>query len=268
MMPVALTIAGNDPSGGAGMLADVKTFAAFGVYGMAVLTVATDCNTEGVTQMQALPEAFVQRQIEQVCGDIRPDAIKTGMLHSEAVIRTVIDAVQRHALSPLVVDPVMTTRRGERLLSDGAEDALAALLPLAAVITPSLPEAERLTGYGIVSRRDMEHAAETIFKLGPGAVIIKGGHREDDPQSDDFFFDGEQVCWLEAERVPRRMHGAGDTFSAALAAGLAQGLGMFPAARQAKAYVTGAIRHAPDFGQGNGPPGHAWFGCLPFKADD
>jgi len=174
--PVCLMIAGSDPSGGAGLQADLKTFAARGVYGMSALTVATDCETlDGVQEVQPMPPAFVRRQIDRICTDIPPQAVKTGMLFSEAIICVVAEAVRD--LPHLVVDPVMTTRRGERLLSDGAEGALTReLLPWATLVTPSLPEAERLTGQRVVSRSDMEEAAAEILALGPGAVCVTGGH--------------------------------------------------------------------------------------------
>lgn len=259
-LPV-LTIAGSDPSGGAGMQADLKTFAACGVYGMAALTVATDCNTaEGVTQVEALPPAFVRRQIDRVCADIPPRAVKTGMLFSQEIIRVVAEAAARHAFTHFVVDPVITTRRGERLLSDGAEAALVeALLPRAAVTTPSLPEAARLADFPVETRADMARAAEAIHALGAAAVVVTGGHLADD-RAADCFFDGRDTVWLEAERVPQQMHGAGDSFSAALAAGLAQDLALPAAVRRAKAFVTGAVQHAPGLGRGNGPLGHAWSG--------
>lgn len=256
---VALTIAGSDPSGGAGLQADLKTFAALGVYGMSALTVATDCETlRGVTRVEAMPPAFVARQIERVWEDIPPGAVKTGMLYSEAIIREVAEALRLRGPVPLVVDPVMTTRRGERLLSDGAEAALAReLLPLAAIATPSLPEAERLTGLPVGTRGEVERAAAKILELGAGAVVVTGGHGSG-PTAADCFASDHGVEWLEAERAPREVHGAGDTFSAAVAAGLARGRGLPEAVRRAKAYVTGAVHHAPAVGRGNGPLGHGW----------
>lgn len=257
--PVCLTIAGSDPSGGAGLQADLKTFAAFGVYGMSALTVATDCETQvGVEETRPMPPAFMRRQIDCICADIPPQAVKTGMLFSEEIIRVVAEAAQEQDFPHLVVDPVMTTRRGERLLSDGAEEALMReLLPLATVATPSLPEAERLIGSPVRTRRDMEEAAAEILALGPGAVCVTGGHL-DEEEAADCFYDGSDMRWLEAGRTPRKMHGAGDTFSAAIAAGLAKERELPEAVRQAKAYVTGAIRHAPGLGRGNGPLWHGW----------
>jgi hydroxymethylpyrimidine/phosphomethylpyrimidine kinase len=259
--PVCLTVAGNDPSGGAGLAADLKTFAARGVYGMAALTVATDCETRaGVEEVEPMPPAFVRRQIARACADIPPQAAKTGMLFSEEIIRTVAEVVRERAFSAFVVDPVMTTRRGEPLLSEGAETALAeALLPLTTVATPSVPEAERLTGEPVQSRADMESAAAQVVALGADAAVVTGGHFDTGgEEAGDCFFDGDAVQWLDAERVPRAMHGAGDTLSAAIATELAKGHALPEAARQAKAYVTGAIRHAPELGHGNGPLRHAW----------
>lgn len=255
--PTALTIAGSDPSGGAGLQADLKTFAALGVYGMSALTLATVGNTEGVTDVYAMPVDVVAAQIDAVCRDIPPAAVKTGMLYSAPIIRAVSDAIDRHGLAPLVVDPVMTTRRGDRLLSDEAEAALVDLVARAVVVTPSRPEAERLAQRPIASRRDVERAAEAIFALGPRSVVITGGHT-DEPAAADLFFDGEAMAWLTAERIPHAMHGAGDTFSAAIAAGLARGRALATAVREAKAFVTEAIRHAPPRGHGTRPLVQEW----------
>lgn len=273
--PACLTIAGNDPSGGAGLAADLKTFAAMGVYGMGVLTVATDCVTRtGVEEVHALPAPFVRRQLDRVTADLAPAAVKTGMLFQEAIIRTVAEAAHTHGFSqgesrrdgkmPFVIDPVMTTQQGERLLSDGAEAALREeLLPLARVATPSLPEAERLAGRDVRTKKAMRQAAEAILAMGPEAVIVTGGHLAEGPAA-DLLFDADGRTWLEAERVPRATRGAGDTFSAALAAGLAQGLALRAAAERAKAFVTGALRHAPERGGGSRPLWHEWFGAVPF----
>lgn len=206
--PAGLTIAGSDPSGGAGMQADLKTFAATGTYGMSALTVVTDCDTQhGVEDVHALPPAFVRRQIARVCADIAPAAVKTGMLYDEEIIRTVTEAAQKHGFhqngaTPFVVDPVMTTRAGERLLSEGAETAMReVLLPMATVATPSLPEAERLAGREVRSRRAMRQAAEAILGLGAEAVIVTGGHLGESEPAVDLLFDAEGKTWLEAERT-------------------------------------------------------------------
>ena len=251
--PPALTIAGIDPSGGAGLAADLKTFAAHGTYGMSVLTVATDCTTEGVTDVHALPPAFVRRQLERVVDDIPPAAVKTGMLFNTAIIETVAQAAADLDLMPLVIDPVMTTRRGEPLLSEDAEAALRTLIGKATVTTPSLPEAERLVGASIQSRADTEAAARAIHdRLHPAHVVITGGHASDETAA-DCWYNGDTIQWLEADRQPYAVHGGGDTFSAALTAGLAQNLEVEAALRRAKRFVTRAIRQAPPRGAGHRP---------------
>jgi hydroxymethylpyrimidine/phosphomethylpyrimidine kinase len=255
-LPVTLTIAGNDPSGGAGLQADVKTFESVGAYGMGVLTLATDCTTDGVDAVEPLPDAFVARQIDRVCTDIAPDAVKTGLLFDTAIIEAVLDAVEPHGLTPLVVDPVMTSRHGERLLSDEAEAAMRRLVGRALITTPSYPEAERLSGLRVASREDAVHAARRIHeRLGPTHVVVTGGHAKGDTSA-DAWFDGETVTWLEAERQPYAMHGAGDALSAALTVGLADGRTVDAALRRAKAYVDAAIRHAPPRGHGHRPLAH------------
>ena len=251
--PPVLTIAGIDPSGGAGLAADLKTFAAHGTYGMSVLTVATDCTTEGVTDVHALPPAFVRRQLERVVHDIPPAAVKTGMLFNTAIIKTVTHADADLDLMPLVIDPVMTTRRGEPLLSEDAEAALRTLIGKATVTTPSLPEAERLVGASIQSRADTEAAARAIHdRLHPAHVVITGGHASDETAA-DCWYNGDTIQWLEADRQPYAVHGDGDTFSAALTAGIAQNLHIDVALRRAKQFVTRAIRMAPPRGAGHRP---------------
>jgi hydroxymethylpyrimidine/phosphomethylpyrimidine kinase len=254
---VALTIAGSDPSGGAGLQADLKTFQVQGVYGMSVLTVATDCETaSGVEKVHALPPSFVIRQLRRVMADIPPDAVKTGMLYSAAIIRRVAAHLRSDPPSWLVVDPVMTTRSGDALLPEAAEAALRSrLIPIADVVTPSLPEAERLLGQPMDTRADVEAAARALTANGPAAAVITGGHR-DGPAADCAAVNGT-VIWLEAARREVCMHGAGDTFSAALASRLALGASLEAAIRDAKDVVTTAIRTASDLGSGTTPPGHA-----------
>lgn len=251
--PPVLTISGIDPSGGAGLAADLKTFAAHGTYGKSVLTVATDCTTEGVTDVHALPPAFVRRQLERVVHDIPPAAVKTGMLFNTAIIKTVTHADADLDLMPLVIDPVMTTRRGEPLLSNDAEAALRTLIGHATVTTPSLPEAERLVDISIQSRADTEAAARAIHdRLHPAHVVITGGHASDETAA-DCWYNGDTIQWLEAERQPYAVHGAGYAFSAALTAGIAQNLHIDVALRRAKQFVTRAIRMAPPRGAGHRP---------------
>jgi len=254
--PAVLTVAGSDPSGGAGLQADLKTFTVLGAYGMSVLTLATDCTTEGVKDHHLLPVEFVVRQLERVAADVCPRATKTGMLFDEVLIEAVADAVDRLDFDPLVVDPVMTTRRGEPLLSPDAVAAMSRLVEHATVVTPSRPEAEEFSDMSVDTRREAERAARAIHeRLGPAHVVITGGHTDGDTAA-DCWYDGHDVHWLEAERQPYAVHGAGDAFSAAITVGVASGLAVEPAIQHAKTFVTEAIRRAPDRGRGHRPLSH------------
>ena len=257
--PVALTVAGSDSGGGAGIQADLKTFAALGVHGASALTAVTAQNTRGVSGYVQLPLDIVRAQIDDVVSDLAPAAVKTGMLASTEVIEVVSTALQEHGMRRLVVDPVMVAKGGARLLRDDAIGALRDLLiPLAEVITPNLPEAEVLLGRELRSRADRERAARELVALGCRSVVVKGGHAEDDAD-DAFFVDGGRFLWLEGQRIPTaNTHGSGCAFSAAIAAGMAQGLPTEEAVRQAKEFITGAIRHSLDVGHGHGPVNPMW----------
>jgi hydroxymethylpyrimidine/phosphomethylpyrimidine kinase len=256
-IPRALTIAGSDSGGGAGIQADLKTFAALGVYGLSALTAITVQNTLGVQAAQDLPPELVEAQIDAVLEDIGADAAKTGMLSSSGIIEAVARCVSRWNLR-LVVDPVMVAKGGDPLLQPEAITTLSTtLLPLAEVITPNLFEAEMLTGQRIETLDDMRAAAQAIHALGPRHVVVKGGHRAADPV--DVYFDGERFVELRAERISTpHTHGTGCTFSAAIAAFMARGLPVDAAVTGAKDYITEAIRHAPGLGKGHGPIGHFW----------
>jgi hydroxymethylpyrimidine/phosphomethylpyrimidine kinase len=251
-----LTIAGLDPSGGAGIAADLKTFHRFSVYGMSALTLVTVQNTVGVTRVEVLSPALARAQIEACVSDIGVDAMKTGALGSAEMIRMVAD-VARLVSAPLVVDPVMVSKHGARLLDEAALSAFhQALLPVAAILTPNVPEAECLLGVSIKTKADMEAAAHALLARGAQAVVMKGGHL-DDRTADDFFLDDEHARWLEAPRVAtKHTHGTGCTFSAAIAAGLANGRDRLEAAEEAKAFITRAIGSAPGLGSGHGPVDH------------
>lgn len=256
----ALTIAGSDSGGGAGIQADLKTFTVLGVYGMSALTAITAQNTLGVSGVYPLAPEAVKAQLDAVLTDIGTDAAKTGMLFDVPVIQVVAEAVKRYGITNLVVDPVMIAKGGHPLLQYQAQAALRELLvPLAAVITPNLPEATALTGLEIQTKADMLAAGRRLLELGAGAAVIKGGHLEGHP-ADDVLVTPEGELWLEAERVEsRHTHGTGCTFSAAIAAGLARGMALPDAVRQAKAFITLAIRKAPELGAGHGPTNHlAW----------
>lgn len=265
-MKRALTIAGSDSGGGAGIQADLKVFGALGVYGASAITAVTAQNTLGVTRIQEIDPDVVAAQIEAVLADIGADAAKTGMLASAAIVEAVAATLVRRPVPHLVVDPVMIAKSGAALLRDDAVATLAArLLPLAEVVTPNLPEAARLIGAGGSGRsledrapddRTLEDQARRIAALGPRVVVIKGGHASG-PESVDLFFDGERFERLRGPRIATRAtHGTGCTFSAALAAGLALGQTPFDAAVAARRYLEAALRSAPRLGGGAGPLDH------------
>jgi len=262
-MQAALTIAGSDSGGGAGIQADLKTFAAHGVYGLCALSAVTAQNTVGVNAWQALPAALVVAQIESVAGDFEVRAVKTGMLANAGIVRAVADAIERLGLPGVVVDPVMVAKGGDRLLETDAVEALRTrLLPRAAVVTPNVPEAEVLAGMAIRSIDDMRAAARRIRAMGPGVVLVKGGHL-DGPESIDVGVVGDDTFEIARPRIASRStHGTGCTLAAAIAANLARGVGARAAIERAREYLDGAIRHAPGLGHGHGPLGHFWRGIL------
>ncbi len=259
-MRVALTIAGSDSSGGAGIQADLKTFAALGVYGASAITAVTAQSTVGVLDAFALSADLVTAQIEAVAGDIDIHAVKTGMLAEAAIVEAVAAAIKALDLPLLVVDPVMASTRGERLLDDdGVQMLCRELLPLASVVTPNIPEAEALSGGRILSTEDAEDAARRIHHLGAGAVIITGGHRSDSDHVSDLLFDGQRFTTFRTPRIATpNTHGTGCTFAAAVAAYLALGQDLASAAERSQQYVAGAIQHALAIGHGQGTLNHFW----------
>lgn len=259
-MPRALTIAGSDSGGGAGIQADLKTFTVLGVYGMSVVTAVTAQNTLGVQGVYPLTPDQVAAQLDSVLSDIGTDAAKTGMLFDAPIIEVVADRIRRYGIRNLVVDPVMIAKGGQALLLPEAQAALREkLLPLAAAVTPNLPEAEALTGMKVRSREDMAAAAARLLEMGARAAVIKGGHLPDG-DAEDLLYTPTHQEWLKGPRVQtRHTHGTGCTFSAAIAAGLAGGMSLEDAVRQAKAFITLAIEKAPGLGGGHGPTNHlAW----------
>ena len=261
-VPKAMTIAGSDSGGGAGIQADLKTFSALGVYGSSTLTAITAQNTVGVTMVHEIPIDIIVAQIDAVLSDIGADAVKTGMLASSAIVETVAEEMERHQVSRLVVDPVMVAKSGDRLLREDAVEALRTrLIPLAAVVTPNIPEAEALTGLKIETDEDVRRAAEAIVQLGARAVVVKGGHREG--PATDLFYDGVRFQEFSAPRIDTvNTHGTGCTFASAVAAGLARGLEVVESVELAKDYVTEAIRWSFPVGRGHGPLHHfyKWWG--------
>jgi hydroxymethylpyrimidine/phosphomethylpyrimidine kinase len=262
-MKTALTIAGSDSGAGAGIQADLKTFAAHGVYGTSAITAVTAQNTVGVTGVVALSTDIVTLQIEAVAGDIGADAVKTGMLATAAIVEAVAAAIDTLELPAVVVDPVMIAKSGDRLLEDDAVAAIKAeLLHRAFVVTPNIPEAEILAGVTIASQGDAREAARRIMGFGPGAVIVKGGHL-DGPEVIDLLYDGREFREFRGPRVEsRHTHGTGCTFSAALAANLALGRALSDAVERSKSYVAHAIRHGLAIGHGHGPLDHFWNGIV------
>ncbi len=260
MVARALTIAGSDSGGGAGIQADLKTFTALRVYGLSVLTAVTAQDTCRVAGVIELPADFVRLQLDLVVRDIGVDAAKTGMLSSAEIVEAVAEAVKEHGLERLVVDPVMRAKSGDRLLRAEAEEALIRrLFPLAYLVTPNIPEAEALVGGSIQSVKEMAKAARRIFDLGPRAVLVKGGHLDSEAEAVDVFYDGRQIHEFRAERIrTRNTHGTGCTYSAAITAYLARGEELLEAVRKAKDYVTAAIRHGFPLGRGHGPLNHFW----------
>jgi hydroxymethylpyrimidine/phosphomethylpyrimidine kinase len=259
MTRVVLTIAGSDSGGGAGIQADLKTFAALGVYGTSAITAITAQNTMGVAAVSLLAADLVTAQIEAVAGDIVVHATKTGMLGSAAIVEAVAAAIEALELPMVVVDPVMVAKSGDRLLDDDGVRALKAeLLPRALVVTPNIPEAEVLAGRPVRSLADARDAARRIYELGRSAVVVKGGHAEGD-EIVDLLFDGDQVVEYPTRRIrTTNTHGTGCTFASAIAAHLALGRPLGDAVGRAQAYVAGAIRHGPAIGKGHGPLDHFW----------
>lgn len=260
MPTVALTIAGSDPSGGAGIQADLKTFHQFGVYGEAVITLATVQNTRRVSRVEVLSPELVAEQIEAVVSDIPPQAAKTGALGTAEMIEAVERAAAQFSF-PLVVDPVLVSKHGARLLSSDGERALKSLLRHAALVTPNIPEAEALAGMSIHSEEEMTAAARHLLDFGCGAVLVKGGHSASE-QASDILVTRSSVQWFSRPRIEAaNTHGTGCTFSAAITACLAKGLPLQAAVAKAKAYIQAAIESAVPLGSGIGPLNH--FAIVP-----
>jgi hydroxymethylpyrimidine/phosphomethylpyrimidine kinase len=256
LIPKALTIAGSDSGGGAGIQADLKTFSAFRVFGMSVITAVTAQNSLGVQGVENLPPDFVARQLRSVLEDFGTDAAKCGMLSTAPIIEAVATVLAERRIEKLVVDPVMVAKLGVPLLQPDARAALVArILPLALVVTPNLPEAEVLAGMRVAELEDMEEAARRIHGMGPRYVLVKGGHRKGD--ATDVLWNGREFTRFTAPRIDSvNTHGTGCTLSAAIAAGLARSQALGDAIRSAKAYVTRAIREGFAAGRGVGQLRH------------
>ena len=258
-MKSVLTIAGSDSSGGAGIQADIKTIAAHGLFAQSVITALTAQNTTGVYGVHDVPPAFVAQQIDVVFDDIRPDAVKIGMVSSADIVDAIAEALVRNGAVNIVVDPVMVATSGSELASSDAVVALREkLIPLATVITPNVPEAEALFGKEIAARADQEEAAREIARATGVAVLVKGGHGENDANDVLGRPDGT-IAWFEGERIDNpNTHGTGCTLSSAIACGLAEGLSLEDSIASAKRYITGALAAQLNLGCGSGPLNHMW----------
>ena len=255
-MKTALTIAGSDSSGGAGIQADIKTMTANGVFAMSAITALTAQNTTGVTDIFETTPHFLAEQLDAVFTDIYPDAVKIGMVSSAELIGTIADKLQEYSARHIVVDPVMVATSGSKLLRDDAVDALTArLLPMAEVLTPNIPEAEILSGMSIKNAADMEKAAQTISEKYGCAVLCKGGHQIND--ADDLLWRSDAGKWFRGRRIDNpNTHGTGCTLSSAIASNLAKGYDLDTSVERAKAYISGALAAMLDLGHGSGPMDH------------
>ncbi len=258
MMKTALTIAGSDCSGGAGIQADLKTMTMNGVYAMSAITALTAQNTTGVSDILEVPPAFLEKQLDMIFTDIRPDAVKVGMVSSAGLIDTIVERLTYYAAKNLVVDPVMVATSGADLMADGAIGALQAkLLPMADLITPNIPEAQVLSGMKIADEADMLRAARSMAERFGCAVLLKGGHSVQD--ANDLLYSRGQARWFHGRRIQTtNTHGTGCTLSSAIAANLAKGFDLETAVERAKAYISGALGAMLDLGQGSGPMNHAF----------
>ncbi|MRX70747.1 bifunctional hydroxymethylpyrimidine kinase/phosphomethylpyrimidine kinase [Bacillus lacus] len=258
MIYKALTIAGSDSGGGAGIQADIKTFQELDVFGMSALTAVTAQNTKGVQNVFPMTVQAVKEQISSIGDDMGTDALKTGMLFNADIIKTVAEAVHNYGWEKLIIDPVMIAKGGAPLLQNEAVSAMIQyLLPLSYVITPNIPEAEALTGISISSEEDKRKAAEKLVKMGTTFAVIKGGHDQDTFEASDLLFDGESFTVYSSERLPTaNTHGTGCTFSAAMTAQLAKGHSIHEAVSEAKKFIQAAIEDDLKIGSGHGPTNH------------
>ena len=257
-MRTALTIAGSDSSGGAGIQADIKTMTANGVFAMSAVTALTAQNTTGVTGIMEVSPEFLKKQIDCIFTDIRPDAVKIGMVSSAELIRAIAEKLKEYKAENIVVDPVMVATSGAKLISDDAIGTLKeALLPMADILTPNIPEAEVLSGMEVKTEEDMVKAAEKISRTYHCAVLLKGGHQLND--ANDLLCRGEDHRWFYGKRIDNpNTHGTGCTLSSAIASNLAKGFDMETAVERAKAYISGALGAMLDLGKGSGPMNHAF----------
>lgn len=266
-MKKALTIAGSDSCGGAGIQADIKTMTMNGVYAMSAITALTAQNTTGVTGIMEVTPEFLKEQIDDVFNDIRPDAVKIGMVSSGELIKTIADRLKAFEAVNIVVDPVMVATSGARLINEEAIDTLKSeLLPIATIITPNIPEAEVLSGISICTEKDMIEAAKLISEKYGCAVLCKGGHNLND--ANDLLYKSSEYQWFNGKRIDNpNTHGTGCTLSSAIAANLAKGFSLSVSVQRAKDYISAALADMLDLGTGSGPMNHAFDLCGEFAKE-
>ena len=257
-MHKSLTIAGSDSSGGAGIQADLKTMTALGVYGMSAITALTAQNTTGVQSIFEVTPKFLEDELDSIFTDIFPDSVKIGMVSNADLIRVISKKLREYNAKNIVVDPVMVSTSGSKLMADGAKDTLLSeLFKVADIITPNIPEAEALTGQSIKSKDDMVEAAKKIGEFFEGYILLKGGHSADD--ADDLLYKNSEKIWIKGERIENpNTHGTGCTLSSAIASYLAMGHDVPESVHLAKEFITGAISAKLDLGKGRGPLNHMW----------
>lgn len=257
-MHKSLTIAGSDSSGGAGIQADLKTMTALGVYGMSAITALTAQNTTGVQSIFEVTPKFLEDELDSIFTDIFPDSVKIGMVSNADLIRVISKKLREYNAKNIVVDPVMVSTSGSKLMADGAKDTLLSeLFKVADIITPNIPEAEALTGQSIKSKDDMVEAAKKIGEFFEGYILLKGGHSTDD--ADDLLYKNSEEIWIKGERIENpNTHGTGCTLSSAIASYLAMGHDVPESVRLAKEFISGAINAKLDLGKGRGPLNHMW----------
>lgn len=257
-MHKSLTIAGSDSSGGAGIQADLKTMTALGVYGMSAITALTAQNTTGVQSIFEVTSKFLEEELDSIFTDIFPDSVKIGMVSNADLIRVISKKLREHNAKNIVVDPVMVSTSGSKLMADGAKDTLLSeLFKVADIITPNIPEAEALTGQSIKSKDDMVEAAKKIGEFFEGYILLKGGHSTDD--ADDLLYKNSEKIWIKGERIENpNTHGTGCTLSSAIASYLAMGHDVPESVHLAKEFISGAISAKLDLGKGRGPLNHMW----------
>lgn len=257
-MHKSLTIAGSDSSGGAGIQADLKTMTVLGVYGMSAITALTAQNTTGVQSIFEVTPKFLEEELDSIFTDIFPDSVKIGMVSNADLIRVISKKLREHNAKNIVVDPVMVSTSGSKLMADGAKDTLLSeLFKVADIITPNIPEAEALTGQSIKSKDDMVEAAKKIGEFFEGYILLKGGHSTDD--ADDLLYKNSEKIWIKGERIENpNTHGTGCTLSSAIASYLAMGHDVPESVHLAKEFISGAISAKLDLGKGRGPLNHMW----------